>query len=183
MSDRRGGPAGLRTPHPLGEMLPAPYLDDDLTQRWLSALDDVLAPVLLVIDGLDAYVDPRLTPPDVLDWLAGWVAVTTNASRPDEANRAWVLGAVRHHGRRGTALALRDELRQATGLDVEVDESGATTWSTVAGGPLPGQDEPALVVRVRAGDPAAVPLAAVERAVTAAKPAHVPHVIDVVPTA
>ena len=48
---------GLVTPHPIGRPLPALYLDDDFTQRLTAGLDEVLAPVLLTLDCLDAYLD------------------------------------------------------------------------------------------------------------------------------
>lgn len=184
MSGHRGGLPGMPTPHPLGQALPGPYLTDDLTQRWMAALDEVLAPVLVTLDCLDSYVDPRLAPTDLVDWLAGWVAVRTSETASQSANRAWVGSAVDHHRRRGTAAAVADELRQATGLYVEVAETGATTWSTTPGGPLPGQDTPGVMVRVHADDAIAVDLAAIEDLVVSIGPAHVAHAVEVttVPT-
>ena len=69
----RGTIPGLGTPHPLGSGLPALYLEDDLAQRLLAALDEVLAPVLCTLDNLDHYLDPSLAPLDFVEWLAGWV--------------------------------------------------------------------------------------------------------------
>ena len=68
----RGAVPGLPTPHPIGLALPALYLDDGFTQRFTAGLDEVLAPVLLTLDCLDAYLDLELAPPDFLDWLAGY---------------------------------------------------------------------------------------------------------------
>ena len=65
----RGLVDGLRSPHPLGGTLPPIYLEDSLTQRITAGLDEVLAPVLNVLDNLDAYLDPALAPSDFYEWL------------------------------------------------------------------------------------------------------------------
>ena len=53
--------------HPIGDRLPAIYLDDGFTLRFTSALDEVLAPVIAVLDGFADYLDPSLAPADFLD--------------------------------------------------------------------------------------------------------------------
>src|SRR4029453_7641000 len=72
----RATAAGLATPPPIGEHLPALFQEDEFAQRFVGALDEVLAPVFAVLDCLDAYLDPWLAPPDFVDWLADWVALT-----------------------------------------------------------------------------------------------------------
>ncbi|MGV9897114.1 hypothetical protein ACWDVV_23095, partial [Streptomyces tendae] len=49
-------------------MLPAVFADDDLALRFVGGLDDVLAPILNVLDCLDTYFDPALTPADFAQW-------------------------------------------------------------------------------------------------------------------
>ncbi len=168
---------GLATPHPLGGLLPALYAEDGFAQRLTSAFDEVLAPVLATLDNISAYVDPQLAPPDFLEWLAGWVGVALDETWPLERQRALVSEMVRMYGRRGTVEGLRDLLEIQTGAAVEIEENGGCTWSAVPGGALPGTPEPLLVVRVHA-DPSE--LARLDAIVAAAKPAHVPHRIEVV---
>ena len=72
----RGLVAGLDGTHPLGPALPALYQEDVTAQRFLSAFDDALAPILCTLDNIDAYFDPRLAPEDFLDWLGGWVGLS-----------------------------------------------------------------------------------------------------------
>src|SRR4051794_31821685 len=60
----RGSIDGLASSAPLGMMLPAVFADDDLAQRFVAGLDEVLAPILNVLDCLDTYFTPSLAPAD-----------------------------------------------------------------------------------------------------------------------
>lgn len=176
----RGTVPGLPSPHPLGQLLPAVYLEDDFAQRFTAGLDEVLAPVLLTLDCLDSYLDPWLTPDDFLEWLASWVGVELDETWPPARRRALVTRAAWLHARRGTRAGLTEYLRLVTGLDVEVSESGGARWSTEPGAPPPGTYPPRLIVRVRTADPAGVDTARLERAVREARPAGLPYEIQVV---
>ena len=66
----------------------------------------MLAPVLSTIDNLDAYLDPWLTPPDFLDWLAGWFGLELDATWPEERRRALVANALELGRWRGTVIGL-----------------------------------------------------------------------------
>ncbi|MDH6137749.1 phage tail-like protein [Kitasatospora sp. MAA4] len=170
---------GLLTPHPFGERLPGPYAEDDFAQRFVSAFDEVLAPVFSVLDCLDAYWDPRLAPEDFLGWLAGWVAADVGERQSLAERREAVAGAVRAHRLRGTARGLAEQVGAVLGLPAEVAESGAAAWSATPGGELPGEPEPALRLRIRTADPAAVPARALAALIDANRPAHVPCTVDV----
>jgi phage tail-like protein len=178
---RRGTIDGLATPHPMGRLLPGLFQDDDLVQRFTAGLDEVLAPVIGVLDSADAYVDPWLTPPDFLAWLAQWVGVDLDTSWPEERQRAYVAQAADLYAWRGTAHGLARLVEVTTGVRPEVLETGGATWtaSPPPAGTLPGSVAPALVVRLRA--PAGtVDVDRLDRLVAAAKPAHVPHRIELV---
>jgi phage tail-like protein len=177
----RGLVADLPSPHPLGHALPAVYQEEDaFTMRLTEALDEVLAPVLATLDNLPAYFDPRLTPEDFLGWLAGWVAFELDEAWDEERRRSAVTAAVDLLRRRGTAAGLADEVRLVTGAEVEVVENGGTAWSLDPMSPMVGSAEPGLVVRIITSDPASVDIERVGRVVLAAKPAHVPHRVEVV---
>ncbi|MFG2333306.1 phage tail protein [Streptomyces sp. NPDC048604] len=169
MSERRIVP-GLRTRHPLGPQLPGVYADDDFVQRLTEGFDEVLAPVLAVLDSLPAYFDPRLAPDDLLALLAAWVGA-----------EGAVRGAVRGHASRGTANGLAEQIRQVFGITPEIEESGGTVWSPTARTPLPGTPRPHLTVRLRVPDAGAVDAAAVSAFVARNRPVHVPFTVEVIP--
>ena len=141
------------SPHPLGQTLPALYLEDAFVQRMCTALDEVLAPVITVLDCFPAYLDPATTPSDILDWLASWLGLPGVAELPLERRRALVRHSATLYARRGTVTAVQELLELATGRPVELDESGGSGWSREAGTPLPGRDRPGLLVRIRAAGP------------------------------
>ena len=175
----RGVVPGLASPHPLGPTLPGLYQDDPLAQRLVGAFDEVAAPVFASLDGFDAWLDPLVAPEDVLDWLAGWVGVALDQTWPIERRRAFVASAVELFRLRGTATGLAAHVAIFTGGEVEVVESGAAGWSAKADSGVPGSATPDLVVRVKVRNPAAVDTARLDALVAAAKPAHVPHRVEV----
>ena len=177
----RGTIAGLASPHPIGEQLPAIYADDNFAQRFTGALDEVLAPVLSTLDCLDAYFDPALAPADFVDWLATWVALPLDEAWSLERRRLLVTAAVTLHRRRGTRSGLADLIALVTGGRVEILESGGCTASAEPGATLPGSAQPGLLVRVRVRDPRSVDAKRLSALVAANKPAHLPHVVEVVP--
>lgn len=178
----RGTLPGLHSPHPLGRGLPAVYQDEDpFTMRMTEAFDELLAPVISTLDCLPAYFDAAVAPEDFVDWLADWVGIDLDETWDLPLRRQVVAGATDLHARRGTAAGLADQVRLVTGGEVEVHESGGTAWSVDAGSALPGSRKPTLLVRVRVPDPSAVDPVRLERLVTAVKPAHVPHSLEILP--
>jgi phage tail-like protein len=176
----RGMVAGLVSPHPLGAALPALYQDDSFAQRLTGALDEVLAPVFASLDGLAAYLDPALAPDDFLEWLSGWVGVTLDETWPIERRRQLVTDAAQLYRSRGTVAGLSAQVAIYTGGEVLVEDNGGAAWSAKAGGAAPGTPTPQLRVRVTVDDPSSVSLARLDAVVATAKPAHVPHTIEVV---
>ncbi|MBP1705544.1 MAG: phage tail protein [Chloroflexi bacterium] len=176
----RGRIDGLPTPHPLGSHLPGLYLEDDFAQRLTSALDEVAAPIILDLDNLDAYLDPRLAPEDFLDWVGRWVGVELDATWPVDRRRALVAAAVDIHRVRGTAAGIASLVALSTGGEVEIAEPGAAGFSMTPGAAVPAGTSPDLYIRVRVPDPGAVSLARLDALVRAAKPAHLPHRVEVV---
>lgn len=178
-SGRRLTP-GVPTPHPLVGLLPALFQEDPFATRLCAALDEVLAPVLVALDCLDAYLDPALAPPDFVDWLAGWVGLALDQNWPESQRRALVARAGELYRWQGTRRGLIQHLRLYTGVDPEVSDSGGAAWSSNPGGSLPGDPDAEVRVRVVLGSDSSVDERAVEAIVMAAKPAHVRHRIEVV---
>lgn len=166
----RGLVPDLPSRHPLGAQLPAVYAEDDLAQRLTESLDEVLAPVLAVLDCLPAYFDPVLAPADFIALLGAWVGADGE-----------VPGAVAAHALRGTRAGLAEQVRQVFGVIPEIEESGGATWSATPGTVLPGSGRPYLLVRLRVPDPAAVDTAALTVFVARERPVHLPFRVEVVP--
>jgi phage tail-like protein len=180
----RGTVEDLLSPHPLGASLPGLYQEDEidartgevrpnLAQRFTGAFDELLAPVFSCLDNFEAYLDPTLTPPDFLEWLAGWLGVDLDENWPLERRRDLVQRAVELYRWRGTARGVAKAVEIYTGVEPEVVDSGGVAWSTKAESPLPGSPDPRVVVRVPAGDASTVGRARLEALVAAVKPAHV----------
>ena len=170
---------------PIAQRLPGVYQEEELTSRFVAAFDDALAPIIATLDGLPGYVDPWLAPADFLDWLAGWVGIEVDETWTLAQRRAIVAGAAAWHRRRGTARGIADAVRlsAAEGCEVEVVDTGATTWSSTPGGDIPGSSPPQVTVSVRvasAQDAEQVDVRRVEAVVTSVKPAHVRHTVEVV---
>jgi phage tail-like protein len=118
--------------------LPAVFLAgvDPVAPRLLAALEEVLDPVLAVVDGLPAYLEPELAPPDALALLCAWLGVPAEEEwserrRRDELSRAAPLGALR-----GTRAGLELALRTAfPSLPLRIADSGSVRWSTGAAAP------------------------------------------------
>jgi phage tail-like protein len=177
----RGVIDDLVSPLPLAEKLPAVYQEEDpFAVRLGAAFDTELAPIISTLDNLSAYFDPRLAPEDYLGWLASWIALELDETWDVARRRAAMLVAVDIMRRRGTAAGLVDELRLATGGEVEVIENGGSAWSLDPGSAMVGSPELALVVRVQVADPAQFEVDRLDRIVRSAKPAHVPHRIEVI---
>jgi phage tail-like protein len=170
----------LPSPHPLGERMPAVYTDDDFTQRFTQALDEVLAPVFTVLDCFAAYLDPRLAPDDFVDWLAGWVALDLDESWTPDQRRELVARAVRLHRFRGTRRGLAEHVWLLTGGRVDIADSGGCSTSQRPDGPLPGSSPAHVLIRIRVVDPNAVDRARITAAVRRMVPAHVATTIEVV---
>lgn len=175
----RGAVDGLPVPYPIGPFLPGIYQEDDFTARWLSALDDVLAPAVASLECLEAYLDPRLAPRDFLHWLAGWVGAVTDENWDDGRQRHVVLDAVVTHRYRGTLVGLRMLLEMATAGRVQIVDAGGIGWSTTPGADFADPTRP-LQIRVAVPDPSTISRAALEELVYSAKPAHVRHELEVV---
>jgi len=175
----RGMVPGLVSSVPLRQRVPGVLQDDDLTCRFVDALDAGLAPVLATLDGLAGYVDPWLAPEDFLAWLATWVGVELDDAWTTEQRRTIVAGAALLHRQRGTVTGIEAALRLALDAEVTVTDSGGATWSEAPGGELPGSATPSMQVTIGVADPDRLDVRRVEALLDSAKPAHVAHTTHV----
>jgi phage tail-like protein len=176
----RGLIDGLQSPHPLGDTLPALFQqEDEFALRFTAALDEVLAPVMLALDNVDAYLDPLTAPQDFLQWLASWVGVELDETWSLERQREQARQAVQHYRWSGTKKGLADAIRLYLDVEPEITDNGGTSFSDVPGGPLPGSAEPSLHVRVTVPAGQDVDEGRLNEIVSQCKPAHVPHTVEV----
>jgi len=127
----RGLVPGLASPYPIGETLPSVFRDDSFTQRWCSAMDDVIAPIIATLDSLPAYLDPATSPEDLLPWLAGWMGIVLDGHQSAERQRELVQIRVELLQWRGTARGVRAAVRALFEMEPELAESGGTTTETI----------------------------------------------------
>lgn len=176
----RAAVPGLTSRYPLGETLPSLYAADDFAQRFTAGLDVVLAPIMSTLDNLPSYLDPRLAPGDFVNWLGNWIAAEIPARLPESDRREAVVQAVEIHGWRGTRHGLAEYLRLRFGVEPEIEDSGATTWSTTPGAQPPGSPEAFVLVRIPAGQ-SAIRIDDVAAAVASCVPAHVRYRVEISP--
>lgn len=176
----RGTIPGLPTPHPLLYQLPSAYLEHDFIGRFVSAFDDLIAPVVLVLDNLHAHLDPRTAPVDLLGWVAEWLAESVDEDRPLDQRRALVAEAVDRHGWRGTRRGLADAIRLEVGVEPEILDSGGTASSSTPDAPLPGSPVPEVTVRVSVPDRTLVDEVRLDQLVAAEVPVHVSYRVEVI---
>lgn len=178
----RGAIPGLVNPYPLAMALPSLYQGESFTGRFLSVFDDAIAPLLSTLDSMDAYLDPGLTPPDFLPWLAGWVGIELDENWSDAQQRRLLARAVALLQWRGTRRGLVELICHYLDVEeeaVEVEDSGGVAWSATPDGAIPGAAVPAVRVRVSAGEDVEVDVGRLEHLVRATVPAHVAPVVEV----
>jgi phage tail-like protein len=145
-----------------------------LIERWLQACEEVLDPVLALLDNLAAHIDPRLAPADLLDLLGRWLGLAWPGDLHDDARRRLLDHATRIAKLRGTQAGLELVLSLAfPDLDLTVGHTGAITTTTDPAAVVPAR-EPRFDVRC------AAPLDATTRAAVHAviddhRPVHVPY--------
>jgi phage tail-like protein len=107
---------------------------------FVAALEEVLDPVVAVLDCLAAYLDPDLAPLQMVDALAAWLGMEPDEQLPEERRRELV--------RRGTELARRSGTRAGLELalhvvfpdvPLRVEDGGGVAVATAVGDlPDPG---------------------------------------------
>ena len=171
---------GLVSPRPLGDTLPALYLGDFFAQQLCESCDDVLAPIFATLDCFPAYLDAGTTAEDMLDWLASWIGLTIGGHVPAARKRQLIVAGAALMPWRGTVRGVREAVSAAFGEETQVIESGSATWSTTADSEPGGSAVPALLVRVITEHPDGIDRRRLDAVVELAKPAHVPHRVEVV---
>jgi phage tail-like protein len=162
----------------LRQRLPGIYQDDDFTMRFVGALEEVLDPIVGLLDALPDHFRADLAPADVLELVTGWLGIELNESQPTYERREVVRRAAELGRRRGTRRGL--ELALALGfpsLPFRVEEAGSVTWGTDPS-ELPDAPPPSFVVYCDQAIPEGRQ-AAVARLIEQVKPVHVAYKLRV----
>lgn len=166
------------------QYLPAPFHADPLVGRFLLIPEAILAPIEEMLDSIAFYFDPRLTPAELLPWLATWVGVELDENWPLDRQRELVAWAVRLFRWRGTRRGMREHLRVYTGcapLIVENSDglrlSNDGTLGENASLGLPRRHW--LTLTVFATDPATIDERVVRQIIEFQKPAHVGYNFEI----
>ena len=126
----RQGIPGAVSPFPLADHVPAMLADDPMVVAFLSALDEVWAPVISTLDCFDAYLDPRLAPPDMVAYLGSWILAMIDQAQDEEQLREDVALAHRTMALVGTSTVLHERLVPREAERVEVQDTGGIHTST-----------------------------------------------------
>jgi phage tail-like protein len=144
--NRRSSPRlrALRAYYPrfsyLNHYLPAVYREDaasaSFLDRFLANPEGLLTALEDKIDAVAVLFDWRSTPPEALEWLAGWFGVARDPAWDDARLRLLLKYALQFFQYRGTILGLQMALRLA--LDDCPDDRifTATTAQRQATGPI-----------------------------------------------
>ena len=131
----RGTVDGSPSPLPLAATLPAMLREDPFAQQLCAGLDEVLAPVLLTLDGFAAYLDVATAPQDPSS-----MRPRSSLSGASDCARCMVVAKSLMMGRRSEALGVREAwMRRTSALSVSAAmssglvASAAFNWARAAG--------------------------------------------------
>ena len=86
--------------------LPSLYQDGDFGMRFVGALEELLDPIVAVLDALPAHFNPNHAPRDILDLLAAWLGMDLDEAQDIRHQREMVTRAAELGRRRGTVGGL-----------------------------------------------------------------------------
>jgi phage tail-like protein len=166
------GPATVSARAHLRDGMPSPYRADDFAMRLIGALEEVLDPIVAILDALPSYIDADLAPHDVVELVSAWLGVELDETHRREHRREVIRCAPELGRRRGTRAGLELALRLAfPEVPLRVRDGGGVVWATDPG-ELPRAAPPALVVYCEERLPDER-LAAIARFIDRMKPVHV----------
>lgn len=110
--------------------LPAVYQEGDFGMRFVGALEELLDPIVAILDALPAHFSPDHAPRDVLELLATWLGVELDESQSVAHQREIVRRAAELGRRRGTARGLALALELAfPDVRLRIEDQGGVRWS------------------------------------------------------
>ena len=110
--------------------LPAVYQESDFGMRFIGGLEELLDPIVAVLDALPAHFDPDHAPRDILSLLAAWLGVDLDESQEIRHQREMVRRAADLGRKRGTVAGLELALGLAfPDVPLRIEDQGGVRWS------------------------------------------------------
>ena len=110
--------------------LPAVYQESDFGMRFIGGLEELLDPIVAVLDALPAHFDPDHAPRDILSLLAAWLGVDLDESQEIRHQREMVRRAADLGRKRGTVAGLELALGLAfPNVPLRIEDQGGVRWS------------------------------------------------------
>ena len=110
--------------------LPAIYQESDFGMRFIGALEELLDPIVAVLDALPAHFDPDHAPRDILNLLAAWLGADLDESQDMRHQREMVRRAADLGRKRGTVSGLELALQlQFPDVPLRIEDQGGVKWS------------------------------------------------------
>jgi len=168
------------------DYLPTMYHNDLFLARFLLIFQSILDPIEQTVDNTHSYFDPSLVPARLLPWLASWVGLTFEPELDEATQRELLRRAVDLSRWKGTRRELREQLQIRTGaraLIVEnfdgmrMGQDAAMGLNTQLGRPFDGS----ITVTLAQAIDRPVEARRAESLVEELKPAHVGHLVRIVP--
>src|SRR6478609_8873849 len=109
--------------------LPSLYQDGDFGMRFVGALEELLDPIVAILDNLHYHFDPNHAPQDILELLAAWLGVDLDETQKLSDQREMVLRAAELGRRRGTVKGLELALKlHFPNVPMRVEDNGGVVW-------------------------------------------------------
>ena len=109
--------------------LPSLYQDGDFGMRFIGSLEELLDPIVAILDALPSHFDPNFAPPDILNLLAAWLGVDLDETQDIKHQREMVLRSAELARKRGTvggmALALKLHFPE---VPMRIEDNGGVIW-------------------------------------------------------
>jgi phage tail-like protein len=110
--------------------LPAVYQESDFGMRFIGGLEELLDPIVAVLDALPAHFDPDHAPRDILSLLASWLGVDLDESQEIRHQREMVRRAADLGRKRGTVAGMELALKLAyPDVPLRIEDQGGVRWS------------------------------------------------------
>ena len=110
--------------------LPAVYQESDFGMRFIGGLEELLDPIVAVLDALPAHFDPDHAPRDILSLLAAWLGVDLDESQEIRHQREMVRRAADLGRKRGTVAGVELALKLAyPDVPLRIEDQGGVRWS------------------------------------------------------
>ncbi len=136
----------------------------DPLRRFLFIYQHIMTTITDRIDQVPALIDPGVTDPRFLPWLASWVSFELDSSLPLHQQRELTRRAIRLYRTRGTVSGVEEMIRVLTSAPVKVLELRYPNQFVLGTSTLSGGND--IAQRYRLGEPGAHFLVEPDRART-----------------